>query len=466
MYVVIGTATNITATIDESLVFALKSELDSVAASKVEKVSGKGLSTNDYTTADKDKLAGIAAEANKYVHPSSHPASIIEQNSSNRFVTDAEKTAWNGKANLVTTPQQTTADITYYVRTDGSDSNNGLANTAVGAFKTIQKAVNMVPVQIGHVVIINIAAGTYPENVVIQDFHGRGITLLAADTAIGKTNVSSITITACHGRYAVSGITGTSTTAIAFRATYTREAIFDGCFVTAVAPSFNGIEYIFSSGRVLGGTISNRGYAISATYSSQIMIDGTNGSNNVYGVFSYQASYVGLMGSVYPSGTSMQVAAGGGTITNSSGVLNPWGDNTWATRSFVRAYQGTAQTLSAALSTRVNFQVELSDTLSEYNPTLSRYVAQKSGMYLIKSTIGVGNMGANNRVVLTCNVNGLENNRLYDGVVPVGNVSSTIGGLDITYLNAGDIVEIYAYSAAGMTLDALSINTVFEVRAV
>lgn len=36
---------------------------------KVDKVSGKGLSTNDYTTAEKNKLAGIAEGANKYVHP-------------------------------------------------------------------------------------------------------------------------------------------------------------------------------------------------------------------------------------------------------------------------------------------------------------------------------------------------------------------------------------------------------------
>lgn len=37
---------------------------------KVDKVAGKGLSTNDYTTAEKTKLAGIATGANKYVHPS------------------------------------------------------------------------------------------------------------------------------------------------------------------------------------------------------------------------------------------------------------------------------------------------------------------------------------------------------------------------------------------------------------
>lgn len=47
-------------------------------AGKVDKVVGKELSTNDYTTAEKEKLAGIEAEANKYVHPATHPASMIE----------------------------------------------------------------------------------------------------------------------------------------------------------------------------------------------------------------------------------------------------------------------------------------------------------------------------------------------------------------------------------------------------
>lgn len=36
---------------------------------KVDKETGKGLSTNDFTAEDKTKLDGIAAEANKYIHP-------------------------------------------------------------------------------------------------------------------------------------------------------------------------------------------------------------------------------------------------------------------------------------------------------------------------------------------------------------------------------------------------------------
>lgn len=61
--VVVGTAVNITASIDDSLIFALQKDLDTVSASKVDKISGKGLSANDYTTAEKNKLAGITAGA-------------------------------------------------------------------------------------------------------------------------------------------------------------------------------------------------------------------------------------------------------------------------------------------------------------------------------------------------------------------------------------------------------------------
>ena len=39
------------------------SKVTGLLADKVDKVTGKGLSTEDYTTADKNKLAGIAAGA-------------------------------------------------------------------------------------------------------------------------------------------------------------------------------------------------------------------------------------------------------------------------------------------------------------------------------------------------------------------------------------------------------------------
>ena len=41
-------------------------------------------------------MAGIESGANKYVHPASHAASVIQQDATHRFVTDTEKTKWNG----------------------------------------------------------------------------------------------------------------------------------------------------------------------------------------------------------------------------------------------------------------------------------------------------------------------------------------------------------------------------------
>lgn len=99
---IIGTAPEALDTLAE-IAEALNNDPDFAAtvtnllAQKVDKVAGKGLSTEDYTTAEKIKLAGIEEEANKYIHPNTHPASIIVQDSTHRFVTDSEKDNWNAK---------------------------------------------------------------------------------------------------------------------------------------------------------------------------------------------------------------------------------------------------------------------------------------------------------------------------------------------------------------------------------
>lgn len=128
--------------------YAKTADVNSKLDEKVDKVSGKDLSTNDYTNAEKQKLAGISAGANKYIHPSTHSASMITETSDKKFVTDAEKkkvqnipanpkytdtvTTINGKTGAISKSDITAlgipgSDTTY---TTATQSTNGLMSTS------------------------------------------------------------------------------------------------------------------------------------------------------------------------------------------------------------------------------------------------------------------------------------------------------------------------------------------------
>ncbi|WP_246582803.1 pyocin knob domain-containing protein [Clostridium mobile] len=126
---VIGTAPEALDTLQE-IAKALNNDADFAVtmtnelSRKVDKVAGKQLSTEDYTTADKNKLAGVEQGANKYIHPSTHSADIIVENANKRFVSDTEKANWNSKE--TPTGAQTKADNalkTAKEYTDTHDSN-------------------------------------------------------------------------------------------------------------------------------------------------------------------------------------------------------------------------------------------------------------------------------------------------------------------------------------------------------
>jgi len=100
-----------------------------------------------------------------------------------------------------------TAARTYYVRTDGSDSNTGLANTSGGAFLTIQKAIDTVgslDLSIYNVTI-QVGAGTYTQNPVLKTLVGSGSVTLQGDTTTPSNVVLSPASGSCLN---VSNITG------------------------------------------------------------------------------------------------------------------------------------------------------------------------------------------------------------------------------------------------------------------
>lgn len=81
--------------------------VNTALGNKVDKVSGKGLSTNDYTTAEKEKLAGIATGANKTVVDSG-----LSDTSTNPVQNKVINTALGTKVDKVTGKGLSTNDLT------------------------------------------------------------------------------------------------------------------------------------------------------------------------------------------------------------------------------------------------------------------------------------------------------------------------------------------------------------------
>lgn len=76
-----------------------KADVDAALSGKVDKVAGKGLSTNDYTTAEKTKLAGIQEEANKTVIDDT-----LDDSSTNPVQNRVVKAALDTKADVTDIP--------------------------------------------------------------------------------------------------------------------------------------------------------------------------------------------------------------------------------------------------------------------------------------------------------------------------------------------------------------------------
>ena len=89
----LGNADN-TSDVNKPISTATQTALDG----KVDEVTGKGLSTNDFTDTLETKLNGIAESANNYTHPATHSADIITDGTTNKVYTATEKTKLAGIA--------------------------------------------------------------------------------------------------------------------------------------------------------------------------------------------------------------------------------------------------------------------------------------------------------------------------------------------------------------------------------
>ncbi len=115
------------------------------------------------------------------------------------------------KANAASVREKLTAAITYYVRTDGSDSNSGLTNTAGGAFLTIQKAVDVcAALDLGiYDATIMVGAGTWTAATTLKTLVGAGKVIIRGVNDDMTSTVISVSGSGCFsgafvGQYKIS----------------------------------------------------------------------------------------------------------------------------------------------------------------------------------------------------------------------------------------------------------------------
>lgn len=208
-------------------------------------------------------------------------------------------------------------NATIYVATSGNDaSGDGSENYP---FKTIQKAIDSIPKDLeNHEITINIASGTYSEEVVVSGFHGGSLRL----------SFGSVTITTLSIYESNVIMSGTSLTIASNGKTYGLYVHRASNAIAQLPITINGATNGLFAGygsRFAGRntiTINSCTYAATASYAAQLYVIALEGSKNNNGVMA--SAGIASIGSIVASmASTLYVTAAGGRIYTGSQASVP-----------------------------------------------------------------------------------------------------------------------------------------------
>lgn len=175
-------------------------------------------------------------------------------------------------------------------------------------------------------------------------------------------------------------------------------------------------------------------------------LDGTSGITQLTGSIVMSGSTSGTV-TIIPTATAGSNTA---TLPAATGTVMVSGN-----MPAFSAYTNTTQALSAATSTKINFQVELFDTNNNF--ASSRFTPTVAGYYQL--TVGLV-VSASNFNDLYIRKNGSDYQRLY-GNYPNGNYYAN--GTCLIYLNGStDYAEVYMYSSGAVSVASDQVACYFE----
>jgi hypothetical protein len=207
-------------------------------------------------------------------------------------------------------PMRTTANITLYVRTDGNDANSGTADTAGGALKTIQAAINKLPQIINHAVTINVAAGTYNETVTVSGFYGGPSIFINGAAGVADTHVvRRFFFKNNHIPIVLIGFKLTETTDVNVQITSCEYVNVISCRCIDLA-SWTAIAVLASNAKIDSCNLSNKSVAISSELLSRVLSLNNTGSGNTVGLSTIGAAYIGKEGTQAGATTPETVGPG------------------------------------------------------------------------------------------------------------------------------------------------------------
>ncbi|MBO9832855.1 hypothetical protein [Xanthomonas phaseoli] len=184
------------------------------------------------------------------------------------FISDEGRFAMGTSANsYVTYAIALTQDLSLYVSSTGSDSNDGLS--AATAFQTIQRAVNVVRARYslcGYTVSINVADGTYVENVSMGNVTGGVVRLVGSSSAIWRNTTGWVLVVDAGSTVQISGFAfGGGSTANDIVISYRASCTFQGGHVFAamtgsqIVVTGNGVCYVAGNYSITGGGVCHYG---------------------------------------------------------------------------------------------------------------------------------------------------------------------------------------------------------------